>query len=220
MRLKAASYLLTFVVLALPAVTPRAALATPRTETSEIEEETAGEVPHASDPLDKEIIETIDISPPPKINRQLDRIDHSEYFYRYRKSMSPRIGITYDTDVYLEKSFIYLAGFQYLFPTKDLTSYEGGADLMSDGTGYAHFAQRWFLTRTRFRPYAKAGGAIHIVPRQALTTFLKFENYQIRGAVGAERLIAPPLSLRFEFEAGVGFGGLLAQVTGGYSWAW
>lgn len=190
----------------------------PQPNLDEPEKETLGE----PSPQDLESTGTINITPPPALTNVSSRgVVSSEYFYRYRNSLSPRAGMVLNSEAYAQdKRFLYIVGFQYLFPTHDLRDFEAGADVVSDGTGRAMFARRWIYSRTRFRPYTKAGGGVKIIPADGLTTFIRLENLQARAAIGAERLLLAPMSLRCEFEVTVGMKGYEALLTAGYSWAW
>ncbi len=178
--------------------------------------------PNQTPPKNPELIESVDITPPPAVGQESDDESFSsEYFYPYRKSMSPRLGIMYNSIAASEgNSMLYAIGFQTLWSSPTLKNYEAGADLISDGTGRVNFQQRWFFSRSRMRPYAKAGAGLKLTPKDGLATILKLANYNARAAIGLERLFLAPLSLRVELEVGVGIEDVEALLSFGYSWAW
>jgi hypothetical protein len=171
---------------------------------------------------DKSKTDTITITPVPVPASESDGgVVGSEYFYRYRNSMSPRVGMVFNSDEYTEdKRILFLVGFQFFYQTRSQKSYESGLDLVSNSTGRAHFQRRWIFSRTRFRPYTKAGLGVKLVPRDGLATILKFTNFEARGAIGFERLLLAPLSLRMELELTAGPREFEAIASAGYSWAW
>jgi hypothetical protein len=169
-----------------------------------------------------EVLGTIDITPVAKTSRRDDvHVESSEYFYPFRKAISPRMGAVYNTNAMeADLGALYLVGFQYLFQTRSMKSYELGADVFTRGKGRLHAARRWNLTRTRTRPFVKAGFGWAIDPDQGLSTLIRYQNLQARAGVGFEHLVASPLSLRAELEVAAGMeeqDGILAL---GYSWAW
>jgi hypothetical protein len=167
----------------------------------------------------KQIEHSVDITPeppaPPNAARKLG------YFHKYRQGLSALIYGVYDTQVAANgNSPLTRASLLYLFNDESLRAYEGGADLLSDGTGALSIARRWIYSRTRFRPYTKAGVALRIVPSDQLTTVLKLENYQVRGAAGFEHVLRAPISLRFEIEATASIISVQGLVGLGLVWAW
>jgi hypothetical protein len=175
--------------------------------------------PESEPGSDRTRTDLIDIAKPRQLShRQMRQL--SEYFYPYHRSMTPRVGFSYDSYTYPnDQKFPALFGFEYLYRTQALHSYEAGADLLTDNSGQAHFSRRWFYSRSSFRPYSKAGGGLRIVPNDGLATFLRFENFQVRGAIGAEQLIIDPMSLRFEIEAAISTKRVNLFATLGYSFA-
>ena len=162
-------------------------------------------------------IQSLDIAPPPPAV-EADR--EPEFFYRYRHAISFHAGFAYDTKSAAEgKPILSRFGAQYLFPV-DLKSYEAGADLLSDGAGVIHASRRWIYTRTKLRPYSKAGVGLRIVPADQLATFLKYDNYQIRGAIGFEEIVNVPTSFRMELEAMASTRSAQVSLLFGGVWAW
>ncbi len=169
-----------------------------------------------------EILQTIDITPVVKSSRRDEGVfESSEYFYPFRKAISPRMGAVYNTNaINADLGALYLVGFQYLFQTKSGKFYELGADVFTRGTGRLHAARRWNLTRTKTRPYLKGGIGWVIDPDQGLTAIIRYQNLQGRAAVGFEHLVASPLSFRAEIEVAAGIEEQEGIFSLGYSWAW
>jgi hypothetical protein len=171
-----------------------------------------------SEPLDQKRLETIDITqpsgPPPKIERTV------EYFYRYRKAFTARLGAGYDSKAAADgKGNLYDAGISVLLPYQ-LQSYEAGADLFSDGSGLLHAYQRFIHGTGRIRPYSKIGAGVRIVPEDQLATVLRYQHYQLRGGGGIEFMTKEPISARMDFEAALSARGAQALLTVGCVVAW
>ncbi len=133
--------------------------------------------------------------------------------------MSARFGGVFDSGQFSDKGVIYLAGISMLYRHKQNQYYDFGFDLRSDAVGNIYGERRWIYTRSRIRPYTKAGLGLNLVPSDQLATFLRFKNYQVRGGIGAEQIFITPMSFRYELEL------LQGDVTTiifciGYSWAW
>ncbi len=107
-----------------------------------------------------------------------------EFFYHYRQSLSAMAGPAYRTDA-IQDPDTQLSLKYWRQPTDGL-SLEAGADLVSDGTGALHLSKKSNTGRGQLRGYLSYGLAIRIVPNEQLVTFLKIQNWQIRGAMGAE----------------------------------
>ena len=166
------------------------------------------------------VIDSIDITPAPEpLTRQSGTLVQTEYFYAYRQSLSSRVGMMAGMSEGAATSLT--GGFQYWFTTSSFKTYEIGTDLVgADGTGRVHASQRWIFSKGRFRPHLKAGLGVQIVPRDGLTTALKPEHYQLRGAFGFERLLVPPLSLRMELDLAAGVSAVEGLFTVGCAWGW
>jgi hypothetical protein len=175
-----------------------------------------------SAPAERLIIDTINITPVGPVGESgASDGGASEYFFPYRQALSPRLGTAWNSEAASDgESLLYLAGFQFRAQSRRLKNYEAGIDLISDSTGRLSVARHWFFSRARFRPFAKAGGALKLVPREGLATVLKLENYFARGAIGFEQMLLTPLSFRMELEAAAGLEAFEVIVSAGYSWAW
>lgn len=148
---------------------------------------------------ENEMRKSIDIAPPPPVPPGYER--KQEYFHKYRQAISAQIGLVYDTKAASDGTdTLSRASVQYMFTTEGRLNFEGGADLLSDGSGAIHVSQRKIYGQSRFRPFIKAGAGVRIVPADQLATFLRHENYQIRAGGGLEHLVRDPYSVRIELE--------------------
>lgn len=163
--------------------------------------------PNLDDPADAaappenegEMRKSIDIAPPPPIPPGMER--KQEYFHKYRQALTAQLGGVYDTKAKSDGTdMLSRLGAQYMFTTESRLNFEAGADLLSDGSGAIHVAQRKVYGQSRFRPYIKAGVGVRIVPSDQLATFLRHENYQLRLAGGFEHLVRDPYGFRLEAE--------------------
>lgn len=59
-----------------------------------------------------------------------------------------------------------------------------------------------------------------MIAGKGLATALELENWQLRGGVGFEQMIRPPLSFRAELELAAGVEAIEATGSTGFSWAW
>lgn len=171
------------------------------------------------DPMVKDSVDLTKVPPAPPSGLRAP----PEYFYRYRRAITARVGLLYDTKASEDTNTHTLLGVQYLFPGPELKSYEAGADILSDGTGVAHAARRFIYSRTKFRPYTKAGVGVRIVPSDQLATFIRYENYQLRAAAGFEYLFfvyGKEMNVRLETEVTASFRSVQADATIGHVWAW
>lgn len=203
-----------YICLFLYVVPTRAAKETPNPDFKE-------EVPLQDQRLEvgSDKLDLIEISPAPKILKKRPE-EKSDYFFPYSKSLSARVGYLFDNQKFSDKSFIFFGGV-ILQLRQDISKYyDLGIDLTSDATANIHAERRWIYTRTKFRPYTKAGLGLNLKAEEQLTTFIRINNYQLRWAIGFEQLYLNPMSWRFEFEAFAGLGSVGAQASVGYSWAW
>jgi hypothetical protein len=164
----------------------------------------------------KSKMDSVEIAKPPPFS---PRETQTEYFFPYTRSMSARFGGVYDSKQFGDKGVVYIAGISLLYRYKQKYFFDFGFDLRSDSTGNLYGERRWIYSRSRFRPYTKAGMGLNLIPSDQLVTFLRFKNYQVRGAIGAEQIFISPMSFRYELEL------LQSDVTAiilclGYSWAW
>jgi hypothetical protein len=167
----------------------------------------------------KMILNSIDIAPPPPAP---EKINSDDFFYSYRRALIIRAGALYDTEAAQNGTSNPLVdlGLGYLFPDEKWKSLEAGADLLSDGTGVLHLEKRFEFSRTRFRPYLKAGAGLRVDPSDQLATFLKYQNYQLRGAAGFDQLIQLPASLRIEIESTISTKTVQIGLSIGAVWAY
>lgn len=157
------------------------------------------------------------ISTPPE---PIKKVETYEY-YPYKQSISPRIGIIFDSDLMKEHKFPYLLGFLYMLPRRRSPQMEAGADILSDSRGQLHFGLRNILyERQYFRPYFRAGISLEVEPDDQLAAAVDFENYQLRFSLGFEDVVKLPMSARFEIEGSISSTDQTLYLVGGYSWAW
>ncbi len=164
----------------------------------------------------KAALDYVDIAkPPPLIVIHQDE----DYFYPYSRALSARFGGVFDSQKISDNGILFLAGVIYLYRYKSNEYYDFGFDVRNDSYGTIHAERRWISGRARTRTYAKAGVGLNLVPNDQLATFLKFKNYQVRGAVGFEKTFINPMSMRYELELLAG-DGISAILSVGYSWGW
>ncbi len=161
---------------------------------------------------------SVDIAPEPPASPGAAR--KIGYFHKYRHGLSGQINSVYDTREPADSGPLVRGSLNYLFNDDQLRSYEASVDLLSNGTGSLALARRWIFSRTRFRPFTKAGFAVIIDPNDQLATLLKVEHYQARASLGFEMLVSNPISLRLELEGAVGTTALQVIAGGGLVWAW
>ncbi|MCB0384244.1 MAG: hypothetical protein KDD43_02530 [Bdellovibrionales bacterium] len=142
------------------------------------------------------------------------------YVYPYFQSISPRIILIADLDSIRDGGGVpYGLGVTYLAPRKRQPQWEGGADLFSNSNGHIHAGLRWVhFSDNYFRPYYKAGLAHVWKAEEKLASFSNWKNYYLKGAVGFEDVIKPPMSARLEMEIAVGTEEVLLMFSLGYSW--
>ncbi len=179
------------------------------TETSESKDNT--EQQNGNDRL-----EYVDVAKPPPL---IVRHGEKEYFYPYSRTLSARLGGVLDSEKLKDKGVLLLGGVLYLYRYRPNEYYDFGFDIRNDSFGTIHAERRWISGRAAARPYYKAGAGINLVPNDQLATFLKLKNYQIRGAIGIEKIFIPPMSFRYELELLQGEATTLI-LSIGYSWGW
>lgn len=165
--------------------------------------------------FDTNMRDTVNIAVPPPTKQAI--VTQREYFYPYRQAIALRTGLAFGSG---DGSGAKIGGVQYQFVNSTFLIFEAGADLATDGTGSLSFARRWIYSRSRFRPYTKAGGGILVKPSDGLAFFVNYSNYRIDGAAGAEYSIRKSQSLRAELETAVSLKAFLVMATVGYVWAW
>ncbi len=158
------------------------------------------------------------ISPAPPERPDANR---PSFFYRYRNGLSPMFGIAYDTRASNdEPGILTVMAIRYLFASESLSSFEAGAELLSNGSGAFQIQKRIDYSRTKFRPYTSLGGGIRIVPKDEVATLLRYEHLQLRGSAGLEYFTTDPISARIDVTGIVTTKSPQAQLTLGATWAW
>jgi hypothetical protein len=170
----------------------------------------------STDPI---LNQTIDIGKPPPAPSLENRAER-EFFYQYRSSITARVGLALINSAVTNGGAQTIAGAEYAFTTPAMKIYEGGADIIGDGTGNLHFSRKIVYSRSEFRPYIKVGAGLLVNPSDGLVTFIKYQNYQIRAAMGLEELLRIPRSMRLELEGTLGGNTTQASITAGYVFAW
>lgn len=171
-------------------------------------------------PSEPNITETLSISEPVFEKKREAKISRENYFYSFRQSMSPRVGIIYN--VTSGTSLTYLLGIQYLINPSGNIFWEMGFDLLTKGNGIFHVTRRWiFNPNGIIRPYWAAGGGGLLNPEESLKTFLIWGNYHIRVTGGFEYWFIGPSSFRLDVEAIYQFDQSISLgLIFGYSWGW
>lgn len=173
-----------------------------------------------NDPSREEEMHSLTVTTPPPLVKSEKKFASSEnYFYPYQSSISPRFGVFFDSQNLT--SIQYIFGFNYLAESVTNRHWEFGADLYSNANGSLSGGYRWiFFPNDKFRPYAKAGGSLLMVPSDGLGNFISLSHYRVLGAVGFEDILRDPMSVRIDLEVAVGTQRSSVQLCVGYSWAW
>lgn len=179
---------------------------------TEIELDTKEDSSSQATPEEVERARTVHASPAPPVH--FDSTRDAEYFYRYRNALTIRGGMEEARDPGP------LLGFLYLFSTKNLRSFEAGADLIRDSNGVLHFSVFNLSGRDRFRWFHKYGLGIRVVAEDRLATFLRLKHWTLRAGGGFEYSLQDRMALRFDLEALASTQKLDAQGSVGLSFAW
>jgi hypothetical protein len=195
---------------------PTAALAAKTTPSPDFDAPEKTQAPESkADDISRE---TVDIAQPPPLKEPL--VSEREFFYQYRQAITIHAGEALSSVTTNDTSMPLVAGIQYEYMTQERKTYEVGADLLSDGTGTLDFAKRWIYTRTRLRPYTKAGGGLLVKPSDGLAALVNFVNFRVEGAAGAEYLLRKSQSIRADLKAALSTKAFVVIGTFGYVWAW
>ena len=157
-------------------------------------------------------------TPIPKAQQE----EKDEVVYRYKQSMSPRLGVLIDPkDAQKGKTIPFSMGFAFLLPSQNSTHWETSADVFSTGEGQLEVSRRTiFDEMLSLRPYYRYGIFLRMKPQNQLASFADFKQYGATVAIGLEDLVLRPASIRIELELGVGAEHQFALGTLGYSWGW
>lgn len=166
-------------------------------------------------------LEDMNISKPPPLPKVREN-EKDEVVYRYRQSMSPRIGVVIDPkDAQDGKSVPISMGFAFMLLSENSTHWEISADAFTSGEGQLEVSRRFiFDEMLSLRPYYRYGAFLRMKPQNQLASFAEFKKYGGAIAVGLEDLVLKPASIRIELELGAGAEHQFAMVTLGYSWGW
>ena len=143
------------------------------------------------------------------------------YFYPYRQSMSPKLGILLDPDMLRESEVPLALGIRYMLPRRRSPQWEIGFDILTEEGAHVYLGKR-FITNPRrpFRPYFTVSGMLSAQAEERLATITDFKNYYVKLGAGFEDIIKLPMSVRIEVEFAVGLERQFAIFNFGYSWGW
>lgn len=156
----------------------------------------------------------------PQEHEAFDSENTQTSYYPYLQSMSPMIGVLFNANDITDGNAV-LYRVVYLVPKVHSPQLEVGVDLVSDSTGFFHFAYRWISAeRSPFRPYFKIGASHNLIPNEKLASFTNTNNYFVLSGIGLEDLLSPPMSVRFEAHLLIGIKSISIGLSFGYSWGW
>ena len=162
--------------------------------------------------------DNLSIAKPPPLPAKLPEAKNTDYF-PFRQALTFRTGVA--TEPETKKLKDRIVGFQYLFPKFLSPKLEGGADVHEDGKGHLHVGIRWiFREKTYFRPSLKAALDHLVKGNENLATWVKIDNYFLRGGGAVEYTFSNPYSVRLEAEVFVGTKEFGQEYTLGLSRAW
>ncbi len=171
--------------------------------------------------------ETIDITEPRLIDssRTLHQREAAlGYFYKFHNELGAQIGMLYDTEVRGgEKHLHKTVSLRYLYPDHKLQSWEWNGTFISDSTGTLSFSRRFIGSQDRFRPYNSIGLGLHLLPAEPLGSFIRWRQYQMRGAAGCEytsQMFSTELHWRAEAALALSFRSQQADLSVGLMWPW
>lgn len=164
--------------------------------------------------------QNVDISPPPPAPTSIPI--ESTTHYPFHSGITPKTGLFIDLgNLHGDQPLSFLAGLNYMMPSQTNKHWEWGIDLISDGTGQMSLGQKYiFHPDEGIRPFFKYGAGLHVVPTQNLATFINFDNWQARVALGLEDWLRGARSCRAELELGAGPKHETIAVNLGYTFAW
>lgn len=150
-----------------------------------------------------------------------EKTEKSNYFYPYRQSMSPKLGLVIDPDLIKESDLPLIIGIRYLLPRRRSPQWEVGFDIVTDEGAHISVGQRYIINpRSPFRPYFALSGLLVAQAEEQLATITDYKNYFIKMSGGFEDIIKLPMSVRIEAEFAVGIERQFALLNFGYSWGW
>ena len=161
------------------------------------------------------------ITEPPPLKTSSIEKKTVEIFYPYQSSLSPRLGMGSDSQLFPSYTFYYLLGVHYMLPNQNGRHWEVGVDAINNGTGRLTLGKKFVSNHNgASRPYFKVAAGVKLDPSEQFNTILKLDFYQLRVATGFEYFLAHPISARVDFEGFVTTKSSGIQVVMGYSWAW
>lgn len=192
---------------------------------SHVQEEASEAAPEeVPTPYANDLMSITEVGDEPKnISEFAKHYSKENYFYPYRQSLTPRVGLLFGLRDSSDEDDIMnvLLGFNYLVKRAASPHWELGADLSLASHGHINVMRRHIHNeRGSFRPYYKYGFTHKLVSDEKFASFSNFENYLARVGVGFEDILRPPRSLRLELEAAVGIEDTFIIFTYGYSYGW
>ncbi len=144
-----------------------------------------------------------------------------QYFYPYRQSMSPKLGILLDPDLLRESEIPLSLGVRYMLPRRRSPQWELGFDVVTNEGAHIYLGKRFIAhPRRPFRPYFTISGMLSAQAEERLATITDFKNYYVKFSGGFEDIIKLPMSVRLEVEFILGLERQFALLNFGYSWGW
>jgi hypothetical protein len=217
-------YFLTLVVVANFAFISSLAFANPHTEAPEIKDAKVEPSGPAPEPYRNDLMSVTPVGEPPQTMSEYSRsFSKSEYFYPYRQTLTPRVGLIFGLRDASDEDDIMnvLLGFNYLVKRDKSPQWEVGADLSLASAGHINIMKRRIYNeRGSFRPYYKYGVSHKFITDEKFASISNWENYMARAGLGFEDILRPPRSLRLELEAAIGPEDIFIIFTYGYSYGW
>lgn len=165
---------------------------------------------------------TVPSSDKKTLNEMAKNITSQSYYYPFRQSVSPRLGLVFDPDKIRNNfEFVFLFGVMYMLPSDSNKHWEIGFDIHTGGLGYLQVNHRWVFTHTeKLRPFVRAGLSSRLKSEQGLASVVNKDNVQARVGLGIEDMIISPMSASIAMEIATGTDQSFLGIIIGYSWAW
>lgn len=176
--------------------------------------------PVSSEAGDPSTMEGMTVPRPVDSVRKLSRQSVGDgYYYPFRKHFTGGGGFGGFIPKQTSVSFFATYGWIY----SNLAFLETSGEIYSGGQVNGGFEVRYlkFSNKTRTRPFWTAGGALLYASKDQLVSFLKLENYELRGTLGIDYTVGSVFALRAEARLGFALsGGFRDRLTVGLVWPW